>query len=59
MNRPFIPIAVPSFVLKSILGEMSAVVLEGSKVSNQKLLDAGFKFRFTNLDDALKDLLKS
>lgn len=58
MNRPFIPIAVPSFVLKSILGEMSAVVLEGSRVSNQKLLTKGFDFRFNNLEEALTDLLK-
>ncbi|MEX1189915.1 MAG: TIGR01777 family oxidoreductase [Bacteroidia bacterium] len=57
MNRPILPITVPSFALKMVLGEMSAVVLEGSRVSNKKLLSQGFEFKFNNLEDALKDLL--
>jgi hypothetical protein len=57
MNRPFIPISVPSLFLKGLLGEMSAVVLEGSKVSNTKLKETGFEFKHTNLEGALSDLL--
>lgn len=57
MNRPFIPISVPSMFLKLLLGEMSAVVLEGSRVSNKKILSQGFTFKHYDLESALKDLL--
>lgn len=35
---------VPAFVLKLFLGEMAKLVLEGSRVSNKKIKDAGFVF---------------
>jgi uncharacterized protein len=55
INRPhWIP--VPSFVLRLLLGEMSHLVLEGQRVLPQKLLDAGYVFRFPHLQEALKDI---
>jgi len=47
---------VPEFVLKLILGEMRAVVMESDRTSAQKIEDAGFKFDFPELQDALKDI---
>lgn len=43
-HRLFIPIGVPSFVLKAVLGEMAVVTLEGSRVSAEKLTASGFEF---------------
>jgi len=48
---------VPSFVLRLLLGEMSTVVLDGQRVAPTRLLDAGFAFRFAELEPALRDLL--
>jgi uncharacterized protein (TIGR01777 family) len=48
---------VPSFVLKIMFGEMAEMLLYGSKVSSQKLLDRGFKFEFPTLEKALEDLI--
>jgi uncharacterized protein len=59
MNRPIILPPIPSFVLKLLLGEMSDLVLKGTKVSNEKIQASGFKFQFDNLEDALTDLLTS
>ncbi len=59
MKRPFWPIGVPAFFLKLILGEMSAIVLGGSRISNAKLRKLGFRFEFSNLHDALAALLKT
>jgi uncharacterized protein len=47
---------VPSFMLKMLLGEMSILVLEGQQVRPEKLLSAGYVFRFQNLKEALKDI---
>jgi NAD dependent epimerase/dehydratase family enzyme len=41
-----------------MFGEMSATFLEGSRISNQKLLDHGFTFEFPELGPALKDLIQ-
>lgn len=49
---------VPAFLLKLLLGEMSDIILNGSRISNQKILDSGFKFEFPTLKEALKDCLK-
>jgi uncharacterized protein (TIGR01777 family) len=48
---------VPGFVLKIVLGEMADMVLNGSKISSGKIQKTGFKFKFSKLDEALKDLL--
>jgi len=50
---------VPSFVLKTALGSMSAILLEGSRVSSSKIISAGFDFNFKSVSDALKDILGS
>lgn len=49
---------VPSFVLKLMLGEMSSIVLGGSRISHQKLKDHGFSHQYDQLSHALESLLK-
>lgn len=49
---------VPAFALKLILGEMSSIALEGSAISAQKIQDAGFQFKFPELNSALKNLIQ-
>ncbi len=48
---------MPSFVVKLLFGEMSAVVLEGSKISVSKIQEAGFKFKYPTLKSALTNLI--
>ena len=55
VKRPFLPIGVPGFLLKMIFGEMAAILLEGSRVSSQKIQDTGFSFQFPDLSSALSD----
>ncbi|MCK0108926.1 TIGR01777 family oxidoreductase [Flavobacteriaceae bacterium S0825] len=57
VNRPIVLPKVPSVVLKLILGEMSAVVLESQRVSSQKVENLGFQFTYHHLQPALEDLL--
>ncbi|MBX2844000.1 MAG: DUF1731 domain-containing protein, partial [Flammeovirgaceae bacterium] len=57
IKRPVLPINVPSFALKILLGEMSEIVLKGSKVSSKKIESKGFSFGYPSLNGALSDLL--
>ena len=59
INNPnfFIPLAVPSAILKLVLGEMSIEVLKSATVSCRKIQDAGFSFRYPSIEGALKNLL--
>jgi uncharacterized protein (TIGR01777 family) len=55
----FIPVYVPAFVLKIMLGEMSIEVLKSAKVSADKILETGFHFQYAKIDEALADLINS
>jgi len=48
---------VPSLLLKIILGTMSKMVLQGSRVSSKKLENTGFEFQYNTLGKALKSLI--
>ena len=51
-----LPIPVPSFVLKLILGELACILLYGSKISAVKT-QQHYTFKYTKLSNALEDLL--
>ncbi|QOI96924.1 MAG: TIGR01777 family protein [Flammeovirgaceae bacterium] len=57
LKKPMWLPPVPAFALKLVLGEMAGMVLNGSRVSSEKIQRAGFTFRFTDLHSALLDLL--
>lgn len=55
LNRPhWMP--VPGFMMKAALGEKSILVLEGQYVVPEKLLKAGFEFKFVSLENAITNL---
>jgi NAD dependent epimerase/dehydratase family enzyme len=59
MNLPVLPVPVPGFVLRIILGELSDVILKGSRVSCDKITAEGYSFIFNNLEAALKNVILS
>lgn len=56
-NKFFLPLNVPSFVLNIIFGEMSEIILEGTKASNKKIKSQGFDFKYSAIEKAFKDLI--
>lgn len=50
--KSFLP-NTPAFIIRLIFGEMSVMFLEGSKVSNEKLLNKGFSFEFDTVEKVL------
>lgn len=59
LKKPLFMPNVPAFLLKLLFGELAHAVLEGSRASSEKIQNAGFHFRFPDLNDALTDLLKT
>lgn len=58
-KEPLLNIKVPSFLLKTVLGDMSDILLYGSRVSSDKIVKAGFEFTFPSVHSALKNLLEN
>ena len=56
LKKPFFFPKVPAFIMKLIFGEMAVILLKGVNVSNKKIVDAGFKFQFTDLDKTFKEI---
>jgi len=50
--------AVPGFVIRMMKGEFGTVLLKGQRVVPKKLLDAGFRFQYPTVEEALTDLVK-
>ncbi len=57
-NKFYIPIQVPSFVLKTMLGEMSIEVLKSTTVSSEKIQGEGFVFDYSTVEEAVNELEK-
>lgn len=47
---------VPGFLMKLILGEMAEMLINGVKVSNDKMTKTGFEFTYTDINKAFSSL---
>jgi len=54
----YIPIHVPSFILKIMMGQRSIEVLKSADISCEKIRNAGFVFLYPSIEVALKQLTK-
>ncbi len=57
IGRPTI-LPVPGPLLRMMLGDGAKVVLEGQYVESERLEKFGFKFQFSSLNEAFKNLIK-
>lgn len=53
----FIPVYVPVFILKLLLGERSIEILKSATVSSKKIADAGFNFLYPDINSAIEEIL--
>ncbi len=58
-SKLFLPVNVPSFLLRMVFGEMSVIILEGTRVRNKKIKSLGFDFKYPELKQALKSFVKA
>ena len=57
LHRPSL-FRIPLFALKIAIGKAAESVVASQRVVPKKLMESGFKFKFENVEDALRDLLK-
>lgn len=57
MGLRVFPVSVPGLFLKAVLGEMSDVILKGSRISSEKITSAGYRFSYSSLKEALENIL--
>lgn len=55
----FVHLHVPAFVLRTMMGEMSAEVLKSATVSAEKIRTAGFTFLYPSIESALGNLVET
>jgi uncharacterized protein (TIGR01777 family) len=55
LRRPYW-VPTPAFALKLTLGEMSTLLLDGQYVMPTRLIESGFKFKYENVYEALRNL---
>jgi NAD dependent epimerase/dehydratase family enzyme len=56
LRRPAV-FNVPKFLIKMALGELGQEIMASQKVNPQKIANSGYKFRFPDLKEALKNVL--
>ncbi len=56
MGRRALLVPAPSFALRLLLGEMASVVLHSTRVSAEKILQAGFSFQYPHVEAALQQI---
>jgi uncharacterized protein (TIGR01777 family) len=57
LGRPS-ALPAPAFAIRAVLGEMAEMVLASLRVVPEKALALGYRFRFPELEPALRDLLR-
>jgi uncharacterized protein (TIGR01777 family) len=58
LRRPFFMPNIPEKLLYFLLGERAIMLVGGTKVSNQKILKAGFNFQHKTIDSTLKHIIR-
>lgn len=56
LHRPYW-FPTPAFLLRTMLGEMSALIVDGRCAAPRRLLELGYQFQFPALDGALNNLI--
>jgi len=57
LRRPAL-FPIPKVVLRIVSGELGNYVTDSQRISVEKIMSSGYKFKFENLEEVLRDLMK-
>lgn len=49
---------IPEVIIRILFGKSSIILLKGSRVSSEKIMNLGFTYKFKTIDETLKDLIE-
>src|SRR3712207_5885545 len=55
LHRPAVA-PIPGFAIRTLYGDMAEVITEGQRAVPKRTLELGYRFRYTDLDEALKNV---
>lgn len=55
-KKKFLIIKAPQFITKLVFGKLAVLLTEGVAVSNEKVKNTGFKFKYKTVEKAVEDL---
>ncbi len=58
LGKPYFMPNIPSFLLRTIFGEMANILLKGSRVSAEKVIESNFEFEYPKIELAINELAK-
>ncbi len=58
LEKPVFFPNIPSFLIRFVFGESAILLLQGSRISSEKIIKSGFKFKYEHLEDALNVICK-
>jgi uncharacterized protein (TIGR01777 family) len=56
LDKPVIPMPLPELTMRTVFGEMSDMILKGSRVSDEKILATGYRFEYGTVEEALAEI---
>ncbi len=59
LNKPLWLPNIPAFLVRFAMGEKASLILDGSRLSNQKIKNHNFTFKFDSLDKVWDDFFSS
>jgi uncharacterized protein (TIGR01777 family) len=58
LGKPYFMPNIPSFLLRAAFGKMADILLKGSRVSAEKIIESGFEFKYPDIEAAMKELVQ-
>lgn len=58
LNRPYFMPKVPSFIIKTVMGEFGDILLKGQRVIPERLMKSGFEFSMPDIKKALESSVR-
>lgn len=58
IGRPVFFPSIPKWVIRRVFGERASILLEGSRVSAEKIISSGYRFKYATLQKAMDNLLR-
>lgn len=57
LEKPLFLPNIPEFIMQMLLGEMHEILFSSQNVDNKKIINEGFSFKYTSIENAVDNLL--